>query len=60
MECEETLYIARKGHIATTGEEVSLEAFTAWPDLDEDWDFEDRAEMARRLPRLTALCWPST
>jgi len=24
-----------------------------------DWDdFDDRTEMQRRLPRLTALCWP--
>jgi hypothetical protein len=23
-------------------------------------DGDDEAEMARRLPRLTALCWPST
>jgi len=62
IECEEMLYIARHGHFAATGESVPLEAITLrhpYPELDFDWDFDDRVEMARRLPRLTALCWPS-
>src|SRR5215469_4606306 len=63
VECEEMLYIARRGYFAATGEEVPLEAVTLWhpyPYLADDWDFDDRAEMARPRPRLTALCWPST
>jgi uncharacterized protein DUF4240 len=58
-ECEEMLYIAWQAHIATTGKEIPREALTVRPPDLEFWDFDDRAEMARRLPRLTALCWPS-
>lgn len=62
FECEEMMYIARQGYFAATGEEVPLEAVTfrhPYPALEDFWDFDDRAEMARRLPRLTGLCWPS-
>jgi hypothetical protein len=61
VECEETLHIAAKAHQATTGEELPHDAYTTHcPELDAelDFDFGDRAEMQRRLPRLTALCWP--
>src|SRR5262249_21536169 len=27
------------------------------PDLGDGWDFDDEAEMRKRLPRLTALYW---
>jgi hypothetical protein len=59
IECELVLYIALKAHRAATGEELPEGAFTiGYPELDAGWDFDDRAEMQRRLPRLTALCWP--
>jgi len=61
MECEEMLYIAAKAHKAATGEELPPDAYaTRRPELDTelDFDFDDRTEMQRRLPRLTALCWP--
>lgn len=56
------MYIARQGYFAATGEEFPLGAVTfrhPYLKLEDFWDFDDRAEMARRLPRLTALCWPS-
>ena len=39
---------------------LAVTSATRLPELQDDWNFDDRAEMARRLPRLTARCWPST
>jgi hypothetical protein len=60
IECEDTLYIVMRAHKAATGEELPPAAFAVrYPELDEAmWDFDDRSQMARRLPRLTSLCWP--
>lgn len=59
IECEETLYIASRAHKAATGKQIPPDAFTLCnPELEASWDFDDRTEMARRLPRLTSLCWP--
>lgn len=61
IECEATLYIAMRAYKAATGEELPADAFTVrYPEPDAGWDFDydDRAKMERRLPRLTALCWP--
>jgi len=61
IECEETLYIAMRAHRAATGEEIPADVFKVpYPELDAGWDFDfaDRTKMARRLPRLTSLCWP--
>jgi hypothetical protein len=58
LECEDTLYIASRAYRAATGEELPRRAGRIkYPELDPGWDFDfdDRAEMARRLPRLTAL-----
>jgi Protein of unknown function (DUF4240) len=58
VECEDTLYIAAQAYRATTGGELPGRVFRIeYPGLDPDWDFDfdDRAEMARRLPRLAAL-----
>jgi hypothetical protein len=58
FECEAALSIAWDAHIKATGMRLPQDAFTIrYPDLDPDWDFEfdDEAEMARRLPRLSAL-----
>jgi hypothetical protein len=58
VECEDTLYIASRAYRATTGEELPGRVFgIAHPELDPEWDFDfdDRAEMDRRLPRLAAL-----
>jgi len=59
-ECEDTLYIVMRAHEAATGQEIPADAFTVrYPELEEAiWDFADRPQMARRLPRLTSLCWP--
>jgi hypothetical protein len=61
IECEETLYIAMRAYRAATGAELPADAFTIrYPEPDAGWDFDfaDRTMMERRLPRLTALCWP--
>jgi len=60
LECEETLYIVMRAYKAATGEEIPADAFTGYPEPVAGWDFDfdDRTKMKRRLPRLTALCWP--
>ncbi|WNV84654.1 DUF4240 domain-containing protein [Umezawaea sp. Da 62-37] len=58
MEGEDVLGIAWNAHIKATGEQLPRGASTIrYPDLDPDWgfDFDDEAEMTRRLPRLAAL-----
>jgi len=58
VECEETLYIAARAYRAATGGEFPVRVVRSErPELDPEWDFDfdDRAEMARRLPRLAAL-----
>jgi hypothetical protein len=58
MEGEDVLGIAWGAHIKATGEQLPEGAGAiSYPDLDPDWgfDFDDKVEMARRLPRLTAL-----
>jgi hypothetical protein len=59
IECEDTLYIASMAHRAATGQELPVGAFTIrYPELDAEWafDFNNRTEMKRRLPRLAAIC----
>jgi hypothetical protein len=58
LDGEDVLSIAWNAHIAATGEQLPADAFTIrYPELDSAWnfDFDDRDEMARRLPRLAAL-----
>ncbi|MEV5172429.1 DUF4240 domain-containing protein [Streptomyces flaveolus] len=58
LEGEDVLGIARNAHLAATGDQLPADAFSIrYPQLDPAWafDFDDSAEMARRLPRLTAL-----
>jgi hypothetical protein len=58
FDCEAALHIAWDAHLAVTGMKLPEDAFTIrYPDLDPDWDFdfEDSAELATRLPRLAAL-----
>lgn len=58
FECEEALGIPWNAHLAATGERLPAGAFAVrYPALDPAWDFDfdDRAETARRLPRLAAL-----
>jgi hypothetical protein len=56
--CENTLSLAHRAHRAATGEDLPDEAWEPGdrPPLDPSWDFdfEDEAEMRRRLPRLAA------
>lgn len=59
LKCEETLSIAWNAHTRATGRQLPDGAFTIrYPKLDPTWnfDFDDRNEMTRRLPRLAALC----
>lgn len=58
LEGEDVLSIAWNAHLTATGEQLPAGAFTIrYPELDSAWsfDFDDRDEMARRLPRLAAL-----
>jgi hypothetical protein len=58
LEAEDTLNIAWNAHLTATGEQLPPDSFTIrYPELDPSWgfDFDDQDEMARRLPRLTAL-----
>jgi hypothetical protein len=58
LECEAALNIAWDAHLAATGMKLPEDAFTIrYPELDPAWDFEfdDSAELAARLPRLAAL-----
>ena len=60
LECEDTLYIASKAHRAATGEDLPPHPFPIrHRELESagDFDFDDRTEMKRRLPRLAALFW---
>ncbi|MEV6717042.1 DUF4240 domain-containing protein [Lentzea sp. NPDC051208] len=55
---QEALSIAWNAHLKATGMQLPQDAFRIrYPDLDPDWDFDfdDSAEMASRLPRLAAL-----
>ncbi|WP_105972067.1 DUF4240 domain-containing protein [Streptomyces geranii] len=58
LEGEDVLSIAWNAHIAATGEQLPAGAFTIrYPELDPAWDFDfdDREETTRRLPRLAGL-----
>jgi hypothetical protein len=58
FECEAALAIPWNAHLTATGMKLPEDAFTIrYPALDPDWDFEfdDSAELAARLPRLSAL-----
>jgi hypothetical protein len=58
LEAESTLGIAWNAYRALRGEEMPAGAFSVrYPGLDQAWnfDFDDMAEMRRRLPRLVSL-----
>jgi uncharacterized protein DUF4240 len=58
LECEAALSIVWDAHMTATGEQLPAEAFTIrYPELDSAWDFDfdNRTEVERRLPRLAAL-----
>lgn len=58
LECQEALSIAWNAHVKATGMQLPQDAFRIrYPELDPDWDFdfEDSARLAPRLPRLAAL-----
>ncbi|WP_441248646.1 DUF4240 domain-containing protein [Kitasatospora sp. McL0602] len=62
LDCERALGIAWRAYRAATGEDLPAGAFKIrYPRLDPDWgfDFDDSAELARRLPRLAALFLPA-
>ncbi|MEU9661705.1 DUF4240 domain-containing protein [Streptomyces chartreusis] len=58
LEGDDVLGIAWNAHIAATGNQLPADQpKIQYPELDPDWNFsfDDRGEMARRLPRLAAL-----
>ncbi|MEV4139674.1 DUF4240 domain-containing protein [Dactylosporangium sp. NPDC049742] len=55
---DDVLCVVMDAYRAVTGEDMPRHSVTAWvPDLDPDWNFDynDEAEMRRRLPALMAL-----
>lgn len=56
IECEAAWSIARTAYETATGRQLPTDALTIrYRDLEPGWDFDDQAEMRRRLPRLAAL-----
>ncbi|MGW6688632.1 DUF4240 domain-containing protein [Streptomyces sp. NPDC054961] len=58
LEDEDALSIAWTAYESATGRELPADSFTiSYPPLDPSWDFDfdDAAELAPRLPRLSAL-----
>jgi hypothetical protein len=58
LEHEEALNIAAEAYEAATGDKLPDDLVTAdYPDLDPEWDidFDEQAELNRRLPRLVAM-----
>ncbi|MFI0242920.1 hypothetical protein [Streptomyces sp. NPDC016845] len=58
LECEGALSIAWNAHLAATGHEIAdTVSIAQYPELDAAWnfDFDNSAELARRLPRLATL-----
>ena len=61
VECEDILGVAYRAYEALTGQEFTPEVpgrhpWPGSPDLGEDWDFDDAAEMRARYPRLWEVC----
>ena len=59
LECEDILGVAYHAYEALTGQELTVEVVgmrPRRPELGEDWDFDDAAEMRARYPRLWAFC----
>jgi hypothetical protein len=56
VECEDMLYVASRAYEAATGKEAPNTPYS-YPDLGDGWDFDDKAEMKRRYPRLFARYW---
>jgi hypothetical protein len=62
LECEDALYLAETAYETATGQELPDGVTTdGYPDLDPEWafDFDEQAQMQRRLPRLAALYLPA-
>ncbi|MFC9330807.1 DUF4240 domain-containing protein [Kitasatospora sp. NPDC057015] len=58
IDCEAALVIAWDAHLEATGDQLpDYVSTTQYPDPDPEWafDFDDRAELRRRLPELAAL-----
>jgi len=58
VECEDLLYIADTAYEAATGNERPMTDSPGEPEQDDDWDFEDDAEMSARYPKLYARFSP--
>jgi hypothetical protein len=55
LDQEDVLSIAWNAYRTAFGEAIPQEWSVRYPKLEGGWDFDDRAETRRRLPRLTAL-----
>jgi Protein of unknown function (DUF4240) len=59
LQCEDILGVAYRAYEALTGQELTVEVaglYPRRPELGEDWDFDNAAEMRTRYRRLWALC----
>jgi hypothetical protein len=59
LQCEDILGVAYEAYEALTGQELTVEVAGMRPrppELGEDWEFDDPAEMRVRYPRLWAIC----
>lgn len=52
-------YVAQEIYTAKTGKDMPRHsARSSEEDMGEEWDFEDKDENLKRIPRLTAIYWP--
>jgi hypothetical protein len=59
LQCEDFLGVAYQAYEVLTGQKLTVEVagMRPWPpELGEDWDFDDEAEMRTRYPRLWQFC----
>ena len=52
-DCEDILYVASGAYKTATGEDIPPNPYT-YPELGEEWDFDDDTEMSTRYPKLFA------
>lgn len=59
IENESFGYVAQEIYTAKTGKDMPRNSagLSAY-DMGEEWDFEDKEENLKRIPRLTAIYWP--
>lgn len=54
VECEEMMYVADEAFESSTGQAEMQRHVTPYPELGDEWDFDDAELMRARYPKLTA------